>query len=212
MSRFHCCTRALVSFFITLALFLGFAMTPLRAQDPKPAPAEPAPAKQAKAPPSWAIATVDTIIQRYPDFRTAYFRPWTYVHGYVLYGFEMLYRSTGEKKYFDYMKQYIDQIVDEKGQLRYVDRKTGKVVPVSLTNLDNIMTGNIVVAMYEYTREERYRLAAGHIRKAFDTYPRNSDGGFWHAKSLKGQMWIDGVFMGGMFLIRYGKSIGDSDY
>jgi rhamnogalacturonyl hydrolase YesR len=66
--------------------------------------------------------------------------------------------------------------------------------------------------MYEYTKEERYRLAANRIRKALDTYPRNSDGGFWHAKSLKGQMWIDGVFMGGMFLIRYGKSVGDADY
>jgi rhamnogalacturonyl hydrolase YesR len=164
------------------------------------------------APKSWAIATADTLMQRYPDFRTAYFRPWTYVHGYVLYGFEMLYRSTGDKKYFDFMKRYIDQIVDEKGNLRYTDRKTGKVVPVSLTNLDNMMTGNIIVALYEHTHDERYRIAANHIRKAFDTYPRNSDGGFWHAKSLKGQMWIDGVFMGQMFLIRYGQSIGDRAY
>jgi rhamnogalacturonyl hydrolase YesR len=124
----------------------------------------------------------------------------------------MLYKSTGDKKYFDYMKRYIDQIVDEKGDLHYIDRKTGKVVPVRLNNLDNIMTGNIVVAMYEYTRDDRYRIAAGHFRKAFDSYPRNSDGGFWHAASLKGQMWIDGVFMGQMFLIRYGKSIGDPTY
>jgi rhamnogalacturonyl hydrolase YesR len=27
-----------------------------------------------------------------------------------------------------------------------------------------------------------------------------------------GQMWIDGIFMGQMFLTRYGKAIGDSDY
>jgi rhamnogalacturonyl hydrolase YesR len=185
-------------------LLLGAASLGVRAQDAKP----PAPV----APRSWAVATADTIMRRYPDFRTAYFRPWTYVHGYVLHGFEMLYRSTGDKKYFDYMKRYVDQIVDEKGDLRYTDRKTGKVVPVSLTNLDNLMTGNIVVAMYEYTREERYRIAAGHLRKAFDAYPRNRDGGFWHAKSLKGQMWIDGVFMGQMFLTRYGKAIGDRAY
>jgi rhamnogalacturonyl hydrolase YesR len=124
----------------------------------------------------------------------------------------MLHRSTGDKKYLDYLKTYISQIIDEEGNLTYVDRKTDKVTPVSLTNLDNMMTGNLVVAMYEYTKEERYLRAAKKIRKAFDTYPRNSDGGFWHAKSLKGQMWIDGVFMGQMFLIRYGKSIGDADY
>jgi rhamnogalacturonyl hydrolase YesR len=185
-------------------LLLGLASLGVQAQEAKP----PA----AAAPRSWAVATADTTMRRYPDYRTAYFKPWTYVHGYVLYGFEMLYRSTGDKKYFDYMKRYIDGIVDEQGNLRYTDRKTGKVVPVSLTNLDNLMTGNIVVAMYEYTREERYRLAADRLRKAFDTYPRNRDGGFWHAKSLKGQMWIDGVFMGQMFLTRYGKSIGDRAY
>jgi rhamnogalacturonyl hydrolase YesR len=185
-------------------LFLAAASIPVADREAKPAP--PA------APPSWAVATADTIMRRYPDFRTAYFRPWTYVHGYVLYGFEMLYRSTGEKKYFDYMKRYVDPIVDDDGNLRYTDRKTGKVVAVSLTNLDNLMTGNLVVAMYEYTRDERYRRAASRIRKAFDTYPRNGDGGFWHAKSLQGQMWIDGVFMGQMFLIRYGKSVGDRAY
>ena len=101
-------------------LLLGLASLGVQAQEAKP----PA----AAAPRSWAVATADTIMRRYPDYRTAYFKPWTYVHGYVLYGFEMLYRSTGDKKYFDYMKRYIDQIVDEKGDLHYIDRKTGKVV------------------------------------------------------------------------------------
>jgi rhamnogalacturonyl hydrolase YesR len=191
---------------------LALAATPRAAQAAKPPAADAARGGQGGEPRSWAIATADTIMKRYPDFRKAYFGPWTYVHGYALYGFEMLYRSTGDKKYLDYIKSYISQIVDARGNLTYTDRKTGKVVPVALTNLDNMMTGNLVVAMYEYTREKRYRLAADKIHKAFDTYPRNSDGGFWHAKSLKGQMWIDGVFMGQMFLIRYGKSIGDRDY
>ena len=200
----------LVVFLAAAAVFLALASTSLPAKDAKAA--GPAPASQAKATSSWAVAVADTMMKRYPDFRKAYFRPWTYVQGYVLYGFEMLYRTTGDKKYLDYIKGYISQIVDEKGNLTYIDRKTGKPARVSFSNLDNMMTGNLVVAMYEYTKEERYRLAAQKIRKAFDAYPRNSDGGFWHAKSLKGQMWIDGVFMGQMFLIRYGKSIGDRAY
>ena len=101
--------------------------------------------------------------------------------------------------------------MDEKGNLIGLDRN-GKKASVSLTNLDNMLPGNLVVAMYETTKDERYKLAAQKIRRAFDTYPRNSDGGFWHNRDYKGQMWIDGIFMGQMFLIRYGKSIGDSDY
>ncbi len=163
-------------------------------------------------PKSWAVATANSIMARYPDFRTAYHAPWTYVHGYVLYGFEMLSRTTGDPKYFDYTKRYIDSIVDEDGQLILVDRKTGQPRPVAFNNLDNMMTGNIVVALYERTKDPRYKKAADHIRQAFDTYPRNDDGGFWHGAGLHGQMWIDGVFMGQMFLTRYGHSIGDADY
>jgi rhamnogalacturonyl hydrolase YesR len=204
IARGHFSTNSLALFLIVGASVLGTGSSALPGQEAKHTVANP--------PKSWAISTADSIMRRYPDFRTAYFRPWTYVHGYNLYGFEMLYRTTGDKKYLDYVKQYVDQIVDEKGNLTYRDRKTGKIVPVNLTNLDNIMTGNTIVAMYEHTREERYRIAAGHFREAFDTYPRTSDGCFWHAKSLKGQVWIDGVFMGQMFLTRYGKSIGDSAY
>ena len=50
------------------------------------------------------------------------------------------------------------------------------------------------------------------VREVFEDYPRNADGGFWHGRALPHEMWIDGVFMGGMFLSRYGRTIGDADY
>jgi rhamnogalacturonyl hydrolase YesR len=115
----------------------------------------------------------------------------------------MLWRSTGDQRYLDFIQRQMDPFVDEKGNL---------TSDVRLNSLDNIMAGNLMVALYEHTRDERYRAAATQIRKAFDTYPRNSDGGFWHNPRLAGEMWIDGVFMGQMFLIRYGKSIGDREY
>ena len=98
----------------------------------------------------------------------------------------------------------MDQFIDERGNF------TSKASPIN--SLDNCMPGNIIVALYEHTRDERYRTAASQMRKAFDTFPRNPDGGFWHNQKLTGEMWVDGVFMGQMFLIRYGKSIGDSEY
>src|SRR5262249_61916632 len=119
-------TNSLALFLIVGASVLGTGSSTLPGQEAKHAVANP--------PKSWAIATADTIMRRYPDFRTAYFRPWTYVHGYDLYGFEMLYRSTGDNKYLDYLKAYIASVVDEQGNLTYVDRKTERVTPVSLTN------------------------------------------------------------------------------
>ncbi len=74
------------------------------------------------------------------------------------------------------------------------------------------MTGNTLVMLYEYTQDERYKTAATTIRRALDDYPRNSNGGLWHARGMHGQWWIDGIFMSQMFLTRYGKSIGDTQY
>lgn len=165
-----------------------------------------------QAPQFWSVALADTIMARWPDFTKAYFNGWTYVNGYALRGFEMLYQSTGDKRYFDYTKRYLDQFVDANGNFLAVLTAKGATNRPSFGNLDNMMTGNALVMMYEQTHDERYKMAATKIRRALDTYPRNSDGGFWHNQRMNGQMWIDGVFMGEMFVSRYGKSIGDTAY
>jgi unsaturated rhamnogalacturonyl hydrolase len=151
---------------------------------------------------SWAVAVAETIMERNPGTPTDVLAHWSYWKGYTLLGFEMLWRTTGDSRYFDFIKRQLDPFVDEQGNL----------VGVTLDSLDNIMSGNMIVALYEHTGDEHYRKAADTFRHAFDYYPRNADGGFWHAKRLTGEMWVDGVFMGQMCLIRYGASIGDAAY
>jgi unsaturated rhamnogalacturonyl hydrolase len=160
----------------------------------------------------WSAATAQTIMARWPDYTKAYFNAWTYVNGYGFCAFERLGRDTDDPRYLDYIRRYVDQFVDGQGNFLIVTNRAGKAQTVKFENLDNMMTGNAVVMLYEQTKDERYHKAADKIRRALDEYPRNNDGGFWHAKSLPGQMWIDGIFMGQMFLTRYGKSIGDTDY
>jgi unsaturated rhamnogalacturonyl hydrolase len=161
----------------------------------------------------WSKATADTIMARWPDYTQAYFNAWTYVNGYTLCAFERLYDDTQDRRYLDYIQRYVDRFIDEHGRFRDdVVNAKGDRQKIRFTNLDNLMTGNTLVMLYERTGDERYKQAARTIRRALDHYPRNSDGGFWHATSLDGQMWIDGIFMGQMFLTRYGKSIGDAEY
>ncbi len=214
-----------------LALFsiaLAGGSTPVKADDtatqkPASVSADPDSASSAvpaahleylpgKAPRFWSVAVADTIMARWPDYTKAYFNGWTYVNGYALRGFEMLYHSTGDKKYFGYAKRYIDRFVDEEGNFRAVINARGRTNRPSFNNLDSMMTGNTLVMLYENTKDARYKKAAETIRRALDDYPRNNDGGFWHARRMNGQMWIDGIFMGEMFLTRYGKSIGDRAY
>jgi len=165
-----------------------------------------------KAPEFWSIATAETIMARWPDYNRAYHASWTYVHGYTLCGFEMLYRATGDKRYFDFIQRYIDKHIDKNGDFRVVMDGRGRERATGFGNQDNMMTGNTLVMLYEYTKDERYKKAATTIRRALDGYPRNSNGGLWHSRGMHGQWWIDGIFMSQMFLTRYGKSIGDTQY
>jgi rhamnogalacturonyl hydrolase YesR len=148
-----------------------------------------------------ANALADTILVRYPDPRAIPYKKWCYVHGYVLAAFEKLYATTGNSKYFDYLRKYVDSHVGTDGD---VPSFTGD-------SLDDMMAGTTIVAVFQKTQEVRYQRAAVRIRRSFDDYPRNLDGGFWHARKLPNEMWIDGVFMGQMFLTRYGVAMGERE-
>jgi rhamnogalacturonyl hydrolase YesR len=165
-----------------------------------------------QAPRFWSVATAETIMARWPDYNRAYHASWTYVHGYTLCGFDMLYRATGDQRYYDFIQRYIDQHIDENGAFRVVVDGRGRERATAFGNQDNMMTGRILVLLYEYTKDPRYRKAADTIRRALDDYPRNRNGGLWHARSMHGQWWIDGIFMSQMFLTRYGQSVGDTTY
>lgn len=72
-------------------------------------------------------------------------------------------------------------------------------------NIDSIAPGKTVLALYQLTGEERYRKAAGLLRKQLDAHPRVSEGGFWHKQRYTNQMWLDGLFMGAPFYAEYTK-------
>ena len=137
---------------------------------------------------------------RYPDYRMAYWKDYTYVQGYMFEAMDRLGQLTGDSRYLEYIKKYMDHFVDEAGNY-----KGG-----GLTNLDNFMTGSAFCTLYGRTGDEKYKKAALQILKAVDHYP-SSDGQFWHGNRSP-NMWIDGVFMMQMFLIRCAQYVGEADY
>lgn len=150
--------------------------------------------------------TAKSFIQRYPSADSIHWpgfpNHFSWQAGYIMFAMEKMWNATHDSVYFNYIKKYIDEQVDEQGN-----------IPDFVSDaLDNFLPGYAILFMYEQTHLEKYKIAAEKIRKGFDTYPRTSDGLFWHAAWAKHQAWVDGVFMGQIFLARYGSVIGDSEY
>lgn len=149
-----------------------------------------------------AVKFAECLMERYPRADLYPYKSWTYPQGFLLWGYIRLYEKTDREDFYRYVLEYCEEHVNDEGVIR---KFTG-------CSLDDIMTASVIVWAYSVTKEEKYRLAAEKVRAVYDTYPRNSDGGFWHGKDLPGEMWVDGLFMSLMFLTRYGKYVGDSEY
>jgi len=169
---------------------------------------EPAPATEAQAAPAseqaaaridWSRALADSSMKRYPN--PVDLGSWGYAKALYLYGQYLVWKRTGDRKYLDYIEGWVDSHVDAEG---HIDKK--------MDALDNMLPGNLLLALYTETRQEKYRRAAETIRHRLETYPRTSDGGLWHATTREHQLWLDGMYMSMPFLVRYGKLFNESEY
>lgn len=150
----------------------------------------------------WSEGIAQTVMTRYPSALTIPFKPWCYPQGYFLMGLDKLWQATGEAKYYNYILNWANEVV----------RPDGSLVYFKGNSMDDMMAGAVIVWAYRHTGEEKFKKAADTIRKSYDDYPRISDDVFWHGRGTTGQIWVDGVFMGQMFLTKYGRYIGDADY
>jgi unsaturated rhamnogalacturonyl hydrolase len=149
----------------------------------------------------WSRAVVDSTMKRYPN--PSDLGSWGYAKALFLFGEYLVWKRTGDPRYLQYIKGWVDTHIDGQGNL---DHNT--------ESLDSMMPGNLLLLLYQATKEEKYKLAADKIRQRLNTYPRTADGGFWHATgaSRQHQLWGDGVFMSMPFLVRYGRLFGESAY
>ncbi len=159
----------------------------------------------------WSVAIVEATMKRFPTPKDM--GVWNYPRGLYLYGQYLVYKRTHDPRHLKYIKDWVDSHVDANGIITNINPQ-GQSVEVRLDSLDNMMPGNLLLLLYQDTKDNRYKLAAERIRLRFNTYPRTTDGGFWHAtyRPRDSQLWGDGVFMSMPFLIRYGSIFNDSHY
>lgn len=120
---------------------------------------------------------------------------WSYPNGLVLKAAEQLFRKTGKREYYDYIKAYADELVNADGTIKTYD--------INKYNLDMLNSGNVLIYLFLATKDEKYLKATQLLRSQLNDHPRTSEGGFWHKKIYPNQMWLDGLYMAEPFYANY---------
>ena len=120
---------------------------------------------------------------------------WNYIDGCMMISLLNLYNITGEKRYFDFVDNFIDFYVHGDGTILGYDEKD--------YNLDNICEGRVLFDLYAATGKEKYRKAMEILHGQILRQPRTCEGNFWHKAIYPNQVWLDGLYMAQVFYTRY---------
>ncbi|MHA6481982.1 glycoside hydrolase family 88/105 protein [Paenibacillus sp. strain BS8-2] len=154
------------------------------------------------SPISWAKAACDSLMDRYAPEELPPAGRWHYHQGVFLCGMEMVWEHDGGQQYEAYIKRYVDKLVDAEGNFAFARDELDAIQPgLLLFKLDARNGGD----------DKRYRVAAQKLRSLFHTLNRTSEGGFWHKDKYAYNMWLDGLYMGGVFALKYANAYGDID-
>ena len=124
-----------------------------------------------------------------------------YHQGVFLDGLRQVWKLTGDRKYFDYMKQWVDARV----------RPDGNIYNFNPGQLDDLQPGVLLFPVYDETGDERYKLAMDTVAYYMSHNPTTPEGGFWHKAWYRNQMWLDGLYMAGPFMTEYGVRFNRPD-
>jgi unsaturated rhamnogalacturonyl hydrolase len=172
----------------------------------------------------YAVKMADSEMKRNPESWMLDFSKepkWNYTQGLVLKAIYEVGEKTKDKKYFDYVKSYVDTMIAPGGKIRgykpteyNIDRiNSGKILFPLYTKtrkkLLMISSGKILFPLYTKGKNTVYKLAIDTLRTQMLTHPRTSEGGFWHKKIYEHQMWLDGIYMASPFLAQYAAEFNE---
>ena len=179
-------------------LFLSFALCTITAQETLPV---------ASSSSSYARRFADSEMVRFPqayqlDHGKRLF--FGYAQGVGCCAMLQIWKTTGERRYYDYVKQWADSLINEQGEIHLYDMAT--------YNLDYVNSGKVLFDLYRETGDERYKKAMDALIRQLKNQPRTLEGGFWHKLIYQHQMWLDGLYMASPFMAQYGAEFNKPEW
>lgn len=124
-----------------------------------------------------------------------------YHQGVFLSGVLKTWALSGEARYFQYSKEWVDSVFDAEGNILRYDH----------ADLDDIQPGILLYPLLDATDDVRYAKAIQSVFAQIPDVPLCDCGAFYHKVKLTRQMWLDGLYMVGPFLSEYGQRFGRQD-
>ena len=132
---------------------------------------------------------------------------WEYTNGVPLMGVWKMYRKTGDVKYYNYVKKYIDSLIDANGNIDYTFGGTAKRDP---RIQDTMQPAALLPGLYRETKDPRYLKAMANMRATINTIQVNPQGAWWHKPTYPNQQWLDSTYMALPFLTKYGRDFAEA--
>ena len=160
-----------------------------------PSPSDPFAVQ--RDPDSERVQLARAIADRTMDVHESSSLPWDWGEATLMFSFVDLYRVTGDIRYRDYYRAWIDHHIDHGYEITMSDR-----CPPALAAL----------ALYEESCDPRYGAVVDDVLTyLYEVTPRTEHGGISHMGTVDvfGEtLWVDSLFMFGNVLIRYGELTG----
>jgi unsaturated rhamnogalacturonyl hydrolase len=142
----------------------------------------------------YAKMGADTLIRKYTVDELPPKNRFHYHQGVYLSGVERIFQLSGDKKYYAYIKNWMDYHIDENGKIRFDDHER---------QFDDMQPAIMLFYLYKNTGDERYKKILDDFSSVVDMWPTNALGGFWHKYIRPNQMWLDGLYMIGPYAVMY---------
>ena len=142
----------------------------------------------------YARIGADTMIRKFSVGELPPKNRFHYHQGVFLSGMERIYLLSGDRKYYNYIKDWMDYYIDESGKIRFDDNER---------QFDDMQPAIMLFNLYKETNDGRYKKVLDNFTPMVEMWPTNAQGGFWHKYFRPNQMWLDTLYMIGPYSVMY---------
>ena len=142
----------------------------------------------------YAKMGADTLIRKFTVSELPPKNRFHYHQGVFLSGMERTFFLSGDKRYYNYIKDWMDYYIDDEGKIRFDEHER---------QFDDMQPAIMLFHLYKETKDPRYKKVLDDFVPLVEMWPTNTWGGFWHKYNRPNQMWLDTLYMIGPYSVMY---------